>query len=548
MRVRLATTVLVLVAAWVPGAPAAGAKPAPVSAVPAVQPAFTARMPDRFGADADGDGLVDLPNTTEYAQNCPGTCRGRVRFTLRLDASPSRATLAGARLAITGYRWRITGPDGLWLARSTTQPVIEAHLPEGVYRVALDVEAALGWGTATARTERQVVVEDLLIVAVGDSFASGEGNPERPLASGQADAVWADSPGDPAAEAAHAAAHRSTVAWPALAALALERADPSTSVTFVSLAASGARVGRGLLQGQSGEGGPGQLEQVAALVGGRRIDALVMSIGGNDIGFPRIVRGLVDADPQGDPVCYRVDVENVWRSAADGDWNRGSGLRAALPWGVGCRETQETGRPLLPGLEGLGQELDALAGAIDLRLEAEKVYLVEYPDPTGAGEDGVTCREIAGDLTPLLGVHEIDSAEQAAARELVLEPLNQALAEAARRHGWELVDGVADAFAAGHGYCVAAPDYRLGGEDAAPATAAAYTRLLPEGWYRHPMQHDLGPFLAEPGVSWYRTARQSVVLQGPGAPWDTRGTLHPNELGHLAIAGLLLEAMGHGGA
>jgi hypothetical protein len=383
---------------------------------------------------------------------------------------------------------------------------------------------------------------------VGDSFDSGEGNPERPRAPGEAEAVWADSPDDPPAEAAHAAAHRSTVAWPALAALALERADPSTSVTFVSLAASGARVGRGLLEGQSGEGGPGQLEQVAALLGGRPIDALVMSIGGNDIGFPLIVRGLVDADPQGDPVCYGVDLENVWRSAADGDWNRGSGLRVALPWGLGCRETQETGRPVLPGLEGLGEELDALADAIDLRLGAENVYLVEYPDPTGAGEAGAICPEIAGDLTPPFGVHEIDSAEQAAARELVLEPLNQALAEAARRHGWEFVDGVADAFVEGHGYCGVAPDYRRGGGDAAPATAAAYTRLLPEGWYRHPMQQDLGLFLVEPGVSWYRTAGQSVVLQGPGAWWDTRGTLHPNELGHLAIAGILLEAMGHGGA
>ncbi|MBS1195900.1 MAG: hypothetical protein H6R33_620, partial [Actinobacteria bacterium] len=109
------------------------------------------------------------------------------------------------------------------------------------------------------------------------------------------------------------------------------------------------------------------------------------------------------------------------------------------------------------------------------------------------------------------------------------------------------VDGVAAAFGAGHGYCMAAPDYRTGGGDAAPATVAPYTRLAPEGWYRHPMLEDLGPFLAEPAVSWYRTAAQSVVLQGPAARWDTRGTLHPNELGHLAMAGFLLEAMGGAG-
>jgi lysophospholipase L1-like esterase len=547
MRARLTVSAVVLVATWLPGTPTAGASGPLVSAVPAVQPSFTATMPARFGVDQDSDGLIDLPNTIEYAQNCPGACTGRARFTLRLDASSSRATLAGSALAVTGYRWRITGPDGLWLARSTERPVIEARLPEGAYRVTLDVAAALGWGTATARLERDVVVEDLLIVAVGDSCAAGEGNPERPRSSAQGEAVWADSPDDPAAEAAHAAAHRSTIAWPALAALALERADPSTSVTFVSVAASGARVRRGLLEGQSGDGGPGQLAQAAALIGDRPIDALLISIGGNDVGFGHIVRGLIDADPQADPVCYGVDLENVWRSAADGDWNRGSGLRLALPWGVGCRETVETGRPVLPGLEGLAGELDALAAAIGAGLKVQTVYLMEYGDPTGADEAGGLCAEIAGDLTPPLGIHEIDSAEEAAAKELVIQPLNLALAQAARRHGWHFVGGIAAAFAAGHGYCLAAPDYLTAADGQAAATVAHYRRIMPEAWYRHPLHQDLGALATEPGVSWYRTASQSAVLQGPGARWDTPGTLHPNELGHLAMASALLEAIGRSG-
>ncbi len=542
MRARLALSALVLGAGWLPASPAAAGGETLVSVVPAVQPTFRATMPERFGGDEDGDGLIDLPNTVEYVQSCPGACDGPVRFTLRLDASASRATLAGAPLAIIGYRWRITSPNGLLLARSTSLPAVEVQLPEGTYRVALDVQAALGWGTATARVEREVVVEDLLIVAVGDSYASGDGNPERSRPPGADEAVWADSPGDPAAEAAHTTAHRSTVAWPGLAALALERDDPATSVTFVSLAATGARVGRGLLEAQSGDGGPGQLDKVAALVGGRRIDALLVSIGGNDIGFARIVRGLVDADPQGDPVCYRVDVENVWRSTADGDWNRGSGLRFALPWGVACRERQETGRPVLPGLQGLPAELDALAAGIEGGLQVERVYLMEYPDPTGAGDGVERCAEIAGDLTPPFGFHEIDTAEQAAAQTRVLGPLNQALAEAARRHGWVLVDEIASAFAAGHGYCAERPDYGAPPNDRVE-TAAPFPRLSPEGWYRHPLQEDLSDLLAEPGLSWYRTASQSVVLQGPGARWDTTGTLHPNELGHLAMARALLEAM-----
>lgn len=523
------------------GAPAAGAVGRPwVPTVPVVRPGFSAAMPDRFGTDADGDGIIDLPNTAAYVQGCPAGCAGPVRFTLRLDASPSRASLAGAPLPITGYGWRISGPDGLVAERATASPVVEFRLPEGSYRVALDVRADLGWGTATGRAEREVVVEDVLVVAMGDSYASGDGNPEQARESTGREAVWADSPGDDAAEAAHAAAHRSTAAWPALVGLALERADPSTSVTFVSVAATGARVSRDLLAPGREGSVPSQLEQVAQLVGERTIDALLVSAGGNDVGFPLIVRGLVDADPQADPVCYAVDVENVWRSTLDGDWNRGSALGFSLASGVGCRATEESGRPVLPGLAALPARLDDLAGQIGAALDVEEVYLMEYPDPTGAGEDGSRCAEIAGDLTPPFGFHEIDTAEEEAAVARVLDPLNSLLAEAASRHGWAVVGGVAGAFARGHGYCADPPAYAGAGDDGGPGLPALSSAPV----YRHPGREDLTAFRSLPGVSWYRTAAQSVALQGPSARWETTGTLHPNELGHLSMAAAVLAAMG----
>jgi len=530
----LAATALVVAGA----APAGAAGERWGVAVPVVQPVFAVAMPDRFGTDADSDGVVDMPNTAEYVQGCPEGCHGAVRFTLRLDAWASRASLSGAPLPITGYRWRVTGPAGLVAARVMQSPVVEFRLPEGTYRVTLDVQAALGWGTATARLERDVAVEDLLVVAIGDSYASGDGSPERPREASGQEAVWGDAPGDVGAQAAHAAAHRSTAAWAAWAALALERSDPATSVTFVSVAATGARVSRGLLPAAGGVAEPGQLDQVAALVGERTIDALLVSVGGNDVGFARIVRGLVDADPQADPVCYEVDLENVWRSATDGDWNRGSALRFSLPAGLGCRETEESGRPILPGLEGLPARLDELAAAIEATLDAPEVYLMEYADPTG-GADGGRCPEIAGDLTPPFGFHEIDTAEQEAAVARVLAPLNRVLEEAASRHGWEFVGGVAEAFAAGHGYCAEAPRYG----DPTDYVAAGFAAPV-SAWYRHPMQEDLVGFLARPGLSWYRTAAQSVALQGPSARWDTTGTMHPNELGHLAMARAVLAAMG----
>ena len=124
----------------------------------------------------------------------------------------------------------------------------------------------------------------------------------------------------------------------------------------------------------------------------------------------------------------------------------------------------------------------------------------------------------------------------------MVQPLNRVLAEAAARHGWGLVGGVAEAFAAGHGYCGARPDYRSAmgtrGRRAPGLRHGGHRRVVPASG-----RSDGAPVFSGQGVAWYRTAAQSVVLQGPGAAWDTTGTLHPNELGHLAMSRSLLAVL-----
>jgi len=90
--------------------------------------------------------------------------------------------------------------------------------------------------------EQDVTVRDFLIVSIGDSYASGQGNPdvpqwifdddpfERPSAS---PAIWQDQ-----------RCHRSALAGPARAAMGIERRDLHTSVTFISFACSGATIER----------------------------------------------------------------------------------------------------------------------------------------------------------------------------------------------------------------------------------------------------------------------------------------------------------------
>jgi lysophospholipase L1-like esterase len=319
-------------------------------------------------------------------------------------------------------------------------------------------------------------------------------------------------------------------------ALALEREDPGASVTFVSVAASGASIERGLLGPQPDVADRSQIDEVARLVGDRQIDLLLVSVGGNDIGFSRIIEALVDADPLFDPICYRNDLANTWASAVDGDWRRTSALAAALPFGLACRTEFDGERRPLAGLSGLPAEFDRLAAAIAGRLDVGRVVITEYPDPTGGA--GSTCREIVGDAFGAFRFMEISRSEQEEGRRRVIEPLNAAVRDAADRHGWTYAGGIAERFADGHGYCGEWPDHRPPGASGDPA------RDRIEEWYRNPGGAAVLLPTDDPTASWYRTAEQSVILQGPVLPYRTAGTLHPNELGHAAIAEAVLAGLG----
>lgn len=513
----------------------------PPAAVPTATPTGLAveirwSMPERFGPDADDDGLVDLPNTAAYVHNRVSGCDPcpEPRFIVRLEAVPGSAP-------VRSYAWTISGDRrGDSLEYHRVDPLLEVTLPEGDYRVEVRAATVIPWGAVSVRRYATVTVSDLLVVAIGDSYASGEGNPEVRRFGPAAPERWGDG-GDEAADRGHAEAHRSTVAWPARTALALEQADPHSSVTFVSVAASGDRIDNGILV-PSRQGTNSQIDQVAALVGERPIDLLLVQEGGNSIGFSRVVRALVEADPLFDPVCYHLLVEQALDSVRDGNWSRGTSVRFRLPFDWSCVPTMNGSGPQLPGLAGLEAAMNRLADGLS-RFAIGRVVLVGYPDPTGADTDGARCREIVGDVTPPIRFHEISRDEGRRGVEQVVRPLNAELAAAATAHGWLFVGGIAEAFASGHGYCAPWPDYGYPEQyEEVPGFAATQVDF-PDGWYRNPGRLSGPAQLGGAGVSWYRNAAQSSVLQGPAAPYATSGTLHPNEVGHAAIARMVLARL-----
>jgi hypothetical protein len=184
-----------------------------------------------------------------------------------------------------------------------------------------------------------ILARDFLIVGLGDSTASGEGNPDRPVAlsdtgfcfkrifngeqfylPGREKALEADiapdcvdEPNDlqnwdkTAAGWLYAPCHRSLYSYQTRAALAIAVQNPDISVTFIPLGCTGATVKSVAYDPQSarerlpGENTPstvqGQLLQLAGYLGNkaalRPIDLIFLTVGANDIGFSALVADII---------------------------------------------------------------------------------------------------------------------------------------------------------------------------------------------------------------------------------------------------------------
>jgi hypothetical protein len=554
-----------------------------------IVPSFDWEMAQRFGNDANSNNIPDLPNTFEYAHNLPrGHCSSAPNicaditpvFDVRFDASvsvlhPRPGMTAPATTRV--YGWRIAKLDkSVVVQRSGLSSHVSVQLPEGLYDVTLTVYAAGGVDASGTPTNivaqrsvtRRVPIEDILIVSIGDSFSSGEGNPERVRGqAGNNEVQWAEDGSGNASSLVnqrHRRAHRSTLSWPAQAALAIEQADRRSSVTFVSVATTGASIDKGILQAGDGaereplpSGGlPGQLDEVASIVGRRRIDVLTISTGVNDAGFRSVLSAFIlgNEDP---------DFANSKGATRDYAHKRPHQQRAAVVqaartggWTTVLDADLRCGNCI--GISGLRDGYRRLANNLQTRFPGQisNVWVVDYPDATGVLKKGTlywcdkllddlfsnsrgVIGDIAGALAPDL---EIGGLEQKDLVNNILYPLNATVRASAGELDWDVISTEQE-FANGHGYCAAWPNLRPG-----------------EAYY-----YGLGnPFPQQVptsgnDTSWFRTAHQSTYLQGPlpteicddrtggvlcvRAAMDTLGAMHPNELGHQAVKNRLLSSI-----
>lgn len=351
-----------------------------------------------------------------------------------------------------------------------------------------------------------LTIEDLLVVSIGDSAASGEGNPDVPgIPKGfdysfswwdvliipgfyhltEAALNWAHDQlaenetqlardgnmtiaMDPSPVWLESLAHRSLRSGHAFAAGLLENLTAGTVVTFLPFGRTGSEIPNGLIgprtsgsrQADPWIGNIGQIAEVANTLGQRQIDALLIYVGADDMHVAHTLESLVTGDA---PILGQNDATQARKDAtAAGKAN----------------------------LAALGGKLDQLATALK-SLNVSQVYLTEYPtglfdDKNGNPAHG--CEVFSG---PDLNL----SVQDATLVKNLAQQLNAELATAANRHNWIYVGGIDQAFN-GHGYCTS-------------------------GDRRYFIQ-----------------CAESLVTQG-----DTDGTIHPNYLGHETIGRIVAQTV-----
>src|SRR5690348_833524 len=254
----------------------------------------------------------------------------------------------GVRLAggVPGATCAWNFDDGRNQAQSVSTDCAEEvrlHVFYGLPTVAtVDFTDASG---VTQRATTQIQVRDLLIAGLGDSVASGEGNPDRPVAlsndgfcfrrfvanirgeyfrpgrAGFRGDKACDSGRDGSSSRAewarlsarwlNAACHRSLYSYQVRTALALAVENPHIAVTFVPLACTGATIERGLFGSQRARelncgnttcprNVPPQITQLQNLLQSarrrdptRQLDLILLTVGANDIDFSGLVADVI---------------------------------------------------------------------------------------------------------------------------------------------------------------------------------------------------------------------------------------------------------------
>jgi hypothetical protein len=487
--------------------------------------------------------------------------------------------------------WRIKTTPELLVNESCSKS-LSVRIPRRGAAISLQMTAPDG---RVVTQESFAQPRDLLVAGLGDSFTSGEGNPDEPVHlkhSGDLGMcfrrIWngpnfvlptrdestldkSCPPGAPPPEPASkdapewmarrakwlsSACHRSLYGYQLRAALALALEDPHITVTYIPLGCTGAEIVDGLFKGQrsrermvrdgrvASDSTEAQLENLRRRLAtaGRKPDLLFLTIGGNDIGFSGLVANAIV------------------------QWSKERDLLSFLGQLVTPREAEKKLPNLRANFATLRKRLLTLVGG-----DLSKVVFTPYGNPLRSGHDNALCgaTRYGFDAHPAFGVDAQAVVETEDFLEHKLTPTLRDLAQCENcSHPATMRMRFADAHRPifeEHGYCAKGADepqfdvdcFRDGGTfkppgstdlaqpfahcDRAPSDYAPYaargrwTRTPNDSFLAAMTYPDSPPEIAKPAALTDAVWGLYAVVYG--------GALHPTAEGHAAMAdAALIEA------
>ena len=442
-----------------------------------------------------------------------------------------------------------------------------------------------------------VQVKDLLIAGLGDSFASGEGNPDMPVIldsrrrAGNTRPARLNNDVSGNARWTDQLCHRSLYGHQLRAALQVAIENPRAAVTFLGYACSGATVDNGMLGPQDyveykSDGITGDTPSFHALSGGKRdtqlyrllndlcteklerndglwacpgnrfrrnVDFVLLSVGGNDIGFSSLVGWA------------------TLRGTASASIAKFFGAT------VSAKQFGENMRDILPAAyarlaKAIESRIPLKSG--DVGFDASRVIITAYPDIL-VDERGGVCAA---------GEEDEDEAQYAANQSLdvfsswlvvtkkrltsaheKLADLDRRMAELAEDHGWTFAGrAYGDKAFQGRGFCARNDDRRTDPAEvlripcwSKPGTSAQTCESSLSGGDRIWQPYDPGsqnfPYALR--QRWVRTfndvymvvnqkvlTREGRIDERASASIfsETTGAMHPSAEGHAAMADAML--------
>ncbi|MBG1232934.1 SGNH/GDSL hydrolase family protein [Aestuariivirga litoralis] len=443
-----------------------------------------------------------------------------------------------------------------------------------------------------------VKVKDLLVVGLGDSFASGEGNPDVPVQMDETHRVQNMYPAVASRDVTGSArwldqaCHRSLYSYQLRAALQMALENPHGAVTYLGYACSGAAIDKGIIGPQTyveyqSDDYQSQSPQVMALAGGRgdtqmnwflredcrekpvqeqglwkcpgdkfkrNVDFAFVSVGGNDIGFASLVSW---ATLRKGPVTRLAN----WFGVTTSPDEFAANMQNVLP-GAYQRLARQLEKSMPLNHDGLPYD-------------ASRVVLTAYPDIL-ADENGNTCKGVTDGSVPEDAFAANQSMDRFANWLVVrqdkmdaahgkLESLYERMKTTADANGWTFAGRAhADAPFKGHGFCAQRQD-RLDDPaevlimpcfgNAPRPTATCLPGILSKatGWRPYdPATRNYPYALRQRWVRTindaYMTVNQKVIdksgyideVSSARNFIETTGGMHPNAEGHASLADAML--------